>query len=305
MKGITMKKLATLILATLLLAGCAKKPVTTTVPPAPSIEPTVATVLPDCPGLPPVCAGGLLPQTATADQINAYEKKYSLTVPLSCRFMQPPLCYQGETPKCAQQCTPSLLVAAISEGATGGHSVTLSCSDTTLGVSFNFYKASTSGGESAAALNASPLASCSYTDTAVTALQTYYYTAKAYLATASPSLSNPSNEVQAVIPADSQPAAPVLNAPTVAGNQVDLNWTIAQQAGVTVNSTAVFRCTNLGCPAPPKIATVTYPALSYVDTPPCSSRKPCTWHWETKANDLVNGKKVTTGPSNIVTATVP
>jgi len=68
--------------------------------------------LPKCANLPPVCAGGLLKQSASVDKINAYIAKYlaacTATSPptCNCRFMQPPRCYTGQKRTCAQECTP-------------------------------------------------------------------------------------------------------------------------------------------------------------------------------------------------------
>jgi hypothetical protein len=146
------------------------------------------------------------------------------------------------------------------------HSVTLGgCTDTAAGVQFNFYKGTASGGESATALNASPLATCSYTDTAVTALQTYWYVAKAYLSTASPSLSGPSNEVSATIPADAQPPAPTgLTVETVTENRVPLKWTPVNLQGISYD---VFRGVEPKLPDPKQLASG-LTAASYVDTKP-------------------------------------
>lgn len=66
--------------------------------------------LPACPNLPPVCAGGLLPQTATTAQINIYQKKYlSACLPTNsckCRYMEPPRCPKNFKRTCLQECTP-------------------------------------------------------------------------------------------------------------------------------------------------------------------------------------------------------
>jgi hypothetical protein len=68
--------------------------------------------LPKCANLPPVCAGGLLKQSASVDKINAYIAKYlaacAATSPptCTCRFMQPPRCYTGQKRTCAQECIP-------------------------------------------------------------------------------------------------------------------------------------------------------------------------------------------------------
>jgi len=59
-----------------------------------------------CPGLPPVCSGGLVSQHATPDEVNAYIAKYEITFPLTCRFREPPRCYTGQVRTCQEQCTP-------------------------------------------------------------------------------------------------------------------------------------------------------------------------------------------------------
>lgn len=56
--------------------------------------------------LPPICAGGLLKQSAGADQINTYIARYKVTFPLTCRFTQPPRCYSGQKRTCTEECTP-------------------------------------------------------------------------------------------------------------------------------------------------------------------------------------------------------
>jgi len=233
MKGITMKKLATLILATLLLAGCAKKPITTSVPPAPTITPAEAQ-----------------PLTATA--------------------------------------TP--------------HSVTLGgCTDVTAGVSFNFYKGTTPGGESSTPLNASPSATCSYVDTAVTALSTYYYVARAYLATASQNLSGPSNEVTATIPADSQPQPPTgLTVGPISQNQVPLQWQApVEPPGVVLDAYLVMRGGEKTLPSPTQIATTR--ATNYTDSNPLPGKH----FYAVKTKVTVNGIVETCCRSNVAEAIIP
>jgi hypothetical protein len=45
----------------------------------------------------PICAGGLLPQSASITQINAYIIKYKVAAgPSTCRMIQPPRCYTGQ-----------------------------------------------------------------------------------------------------------------------------------------------------------------------------------------------------------------
>jgi hypothetical protein len=194
----------------------------------------------------------------------------------------------------------SKLGLKVSRTATG-HSVSLSgCSDTTPGVSFNFYRGTSAGGENTTALNASPLATCSYIDTTVTALNTYFYVAKAFLSTASPQLSGPSNEVTAAIPADPQPAAPTgLTVGTVALNKVPLKWKApVKQLGVDVNSYNIMRCYEATCPGPPKVGETI--ETMYLDT--CTYPKVC--YYEITANDTAYGKNVITKSSNIVEAKI-
>lgn len=103
-----------------------------------------------------------------------------------------------------------LIVFSFTLPAFAAHSVLLSCTaSTSTGVTgYNFYRGATSGGESNTPLNASPTATCSYTDTSVIATQTYFYVAKAFCPTCNPSLSIASNEVSGTIPADPQPNPP-------------------------------------------------------------------------------------------------
>jgi len=102
-----MKRLS--IFALLILVGCAPKQAakpSVAVAPRAAIASPVVAATPVCPNLPPVCAGGLISQDATPDKINAYMTKYRLTVPLTCRFQQPPKCFTGEKPVCKTECTP-------------------------------------------------------------------------------------------------------------------------------------------------------------------------------------------------------
>jgi hypothetical protein len=90
---------------------------------------------------------------------------------------------------------------------TTAHSVALSCSEPTLPsgtaavTSFNFYRGASSGGESATPLGSA--ATCAYTDTAVTAGTTYFYTSAAVNSVGTSPMSN---EVSATIP--TPPAVP-------------------------------------------------------------------------------------------------
>jgi hypothetical protein len=105
-----------IVISTILLLGCHNHaPLTQTrVPPPPAMSgeskgapvEVGPVVLPDCPGVAPICAGGLISQHAAPDQINTYMATYKLTAPLSCRFQQPPRCVTAHRPKCAQECMP-------------------------------------------------------------------------------------------------------------------------------------------------------------------------------------------------------
>lgn len=183
-----------------------------------------------------------------------------------------------------------------------GHSVTLSCTpSTSTGVTgYNFYRGLVSGQESTTPLNTVPTASCGYVDSTVSALTTYFYTAKAVCPSCSPTLSVASNEVSAVIQGD-QPLPPTgLTVGTIAKNTVPLKWKVPiVQVGVTIKSYNLFRCHQSNCPNPPKVATVT--STSYTDT--CLYTSKICWY-EVSANDTVNGKQVVTLFSNIVQAKV-
>jgi len=142
-----------------------------------------------------------------------------------------------------------------------GHSVAMTCTESTPNTTFNWYRGTSPGGESATPLNATPTTACAYTDSSVIGLQTYYYIAKAYCSTCSPSLSGPSNEISATIPGDPQPAPPVLANPTVSQGKVPLQWTEPQK----VDAFNVYRGGSLDMKNPQKIATTT--ATNYTDSP--------------------------------------
>jgi hypothetical protein len=206
-------------------------------------------------------------------------------------------------PKVAPRATVNTSTLA---GATV-HSVTLGgCTDTTAGVMFNFYRGSIQGQESTTPLNASPLATCSYTDTGVMALGSYYYSVKAYCSTCNPSLSGPDEVGPVVIPADGQPATPTgLTVGTIAKNNVPLMWKAPiQQAGVVVDNYWIYRCGDSRCPSPPRVAIVPASQKSYTATctPVAPNVKKTCW-FDVKAHDTIAGVFVTSGPSNIVVAT--
>ena len=98
--------------------GCSAKkpqkpsPVVKSLSPVPAVQtPQTAPVVASgaahqkCQPLPPICPGGLLKQTATVEQVNAYWIKYGLSAPLACRYMEPPRCFAGEKNDCTHECT--------------------------------------------------------------------------------------------------------------------------------------------------------------------------------------------------------
>lgn len=187
------------------------------------------------------------------------------------------------------------------------HSVTLSgCVDTLPGVMFDFFRGSIAGGESLTPLNASPLATCNFVDNTVLALGSYFYSVRAYCATCNPSLSGPDEIGPELIPPDGQPPTPTgLTAGPIANNQVPLFWNAPLvEAGVTVKSYSLWRGSKPTLPAPGRIATILAPTQTYIDkgcvpVPPATTRK-C--YYEARANDVIAGLNVLSGPSNIAQA---
>jgi len=156
----------------------------------------------------------------------------------------------------------------------GTHSVTLQgCTDATAGVSFNFYRGTSAGAESTTPLNATPQATCSFVDTTVVANAVYYYTAKAYLATAAPpGLSGPSNEITVTIPPDATPPAPTgLALGTVAKNDVPLQWGAPPaDGGYIVVAYEVMRGTAPTLPNPAIVAILPSSTMVWEDTGGCT-----------------------------------
>lgn len=73
----------------------------------PDMTAKVVQSLPHCTNLPPICAGGLLPQPVTGAQLEDYTAKYSVT---GCRWTEPPRCALDKEHKpirfCIEECTP-------------------------------------------------------------------------------------------------------------------------------------------------------------------------------------------------------
>lgn len=181
----------------------------------------------------------------------------------------------------------------------GTHSVTLQgCVDGTPNVSFNFYRGSSPGGESSVALNPTPLATCNFVDTTVVGNTTYYYVAKAYLATATPpGLSGPSNEVTAVVPPDPAPNAPTgLSLGTVSKTNVPLFWHApGAQNGYAVIAYEVLRGSKPTLPAPAIVAILPSSVTAWNDGG-CSK---C--YYEVRSMTIKSALSVVlSGPSNIV-----
>jgi fibronectin type 3 domain-containing protein len=143
------------------------------------------------------------------------------------------------------------LLLLILTSLSNAHSVSLTCTaSTSTGVTgYNFYRGTSPGGESSTALNSTPVSTCSYTDTTVAAATTYYYVAKAYCPTCSPTLSAASNEATANVPADAQPNPPAnLTVTTVSklfgGHKDVLAWTASSTPNVVYR---VYRNPNSVC----------------------------------------------------------
>jgi hypothetical protein len=185
-----------------------------------------------------------------------------------------------------------------------GHSVSLSwTASTSTGVTgYNIYRGTTVGGESATAVNTSLITGTAYADATVIASTTYYYTAKSYCPTCSTNLSLSSNEVNAVIPADPQPAPPTgLTVGTVAINDVPLHWLPpVNQTGFGVMAYELVRGGDPILSSPSIIAVLPSWTISYTD-PGCLT----TCYYAAKAYDIKSDNSfVVSQNSNIVKAIV-
>jgi len=188
-------------------------------------------------------------------------------------------------------------------------SVTLSCTEAVGGgtvTSNNFYRGTVSGGPYALVGSA---ATCAFTDTTPLFNTTYYYIATAVngsttCPTGQTCESPYSNQVTAVVGASPIPGAPTgLTVGTIIATNVPLDW-IAPVDGLTPASYGVYRCVKSTCPAPPKIATVNSTAFTDTGCVPTNRVGIRACYYEVRANDLIAGKLVTSGPSKIVEAIV-
>lgn len=99
--------LTSVILSLCLVSGCTPKHPTqatqavAATSPAPSSIALLAKT-----NLKPICKGGLLKQTATSAEITAYLAKYQPAFPLTCRYMEVPLCPTKIKPLYEGECKP-------------------------------------------------------------------------------------------------------------------------------------------------------------------------------------------------------
>jgi fibronectin type 3 domain-containing protein len=108
----------------------------------------------------------------------------------------------------------ALLYAVHPTIAQGGHSLTLgwtsapdpSCVAPSCTLSYNVYRGTSAGGESATPLNASPITTTTYTDSTVALGNTYFYVVKEVATGSIVALSPASNEVSVTFPG--APGAP-------------------------------------------------------------------------------------------------
>ena len=103
----------------------------------------------------------------------------------------------------------------------GNATVSLSWTAVTGATGYNVYRGTSSGGETATPLNASPLASASYTDSGVVNGTSYYYEVTAVNAGGE---SVPSNEASATPALPPAPAAPTGVTAAAGNNAVALSW---------------------------------------------------------------------------------
>jgi hypothetical protein len=183
-------------------------------------------------------------------------------------------------------------------------SVSLSCTDSdSAGVTgYFFYRGTVSGGESSTALNTTPTVPCAYIDLTVLGATTYFYNARSYCPTCTPTLStSASNEAEAIVPANGAPDPPTgLTVGTIVGTNVPLKWTAPPvQVGYNAIATEILRGSTPTLPGPGIVGIVPASATSFTD-PDC----PRTCYYEIKSYDIQSDAKfVLSPPSNIVKAT--
>lgn len=137
----------------------------------------------------------------------------------------------------AAPAVPTNLVATAASGSGIDLTWTASPGDQAL---YNIYRGTTPGGESATAINPSPVSTSSYNDTGLATNATYYYFIKAYNAAGTSSASGEASATTQV----AAPTAPTgLTATAASTTSINLSWTAP--AG-TVTGYNVYRGTTAG-----------------------------------------------------------
>lgn len=159
----------------------------------------------------------------------------------------------------------------------------------------NVYRSQTNGSGYVKIATLSP--ATSYTDNSLAASTTFYYVVTSTCSACTGAKESIfSNQSTATTPEDLTSPNPPTNLTngTITQNKVPLIWQgPVPQVGVTIVSYTVWKGTKPTLPNPSKVALVK--TLSYTDT---CTKKPC--YYEIKVNAKVNGKALTSGPSNIV-----
>ena len=189
---------------------------------------------------------------------------------------------------------------------TSAHTAALTCNPPSpLGgiTGYYFYRGTVSGQESSTPLNSTPANTCGYTDVGLAALTTYFYTAKSYCPTCSPTISTTaSNEASGTTTADPAPPPPTgLAVQTIANNSIPLIWkNPAQDNGYIQIASEIYRGSASSLPSPALIGIVPANVLQFSD----STCKLKTCYYEIKSYVIAGNKSfVISAPSNIVGAT--
>jgi hypothetical protein len=171
-------------------------------------------------------------------------------------------------------------------------------------VTYNLYQGTSSGGEAATPVNATPSATCSFSVTGLLGLTKYYWYVKAVCATCSPTLSAASNEVSGTTLADAAPAAPTgLGTGTITQNSVPLHWSAPPpQAGYTPVAFELVRGANPTLPAPTTIAELPAAITSYNDS---GCVKQCYYAVKSYAIQGIDNGFHLSAMSNVVEAVMP